>query len=77
MALGGGREKKGDPIDYAVGVEIHRKVGDQVTKGDKLFTLHASDRGSLKSALTRVMAAHEIVKEKVPPLPLFYDTISG
>jgi pyrimidine-nucleoside phosphorylase len=77
MSLGGGREKKGDPIDYAVGVEIHRKVGDQVMQGDKLFTLHASDQKSLQSASERVMAAHEIVKESVSPLPLFYDTIGG
>jgi pyrimidine-nucleoside phosphorylase len=77
MSLGGGRERKGDTIDYAVGIEIHRKVGDHVKKGDALFTLHASDRKSLQSASERVLAAHEIVKDTVSPLPLFYDTIGG
>ncbi len=77
MALGGGREKKTDPIDYAVGVEIHHKVGDPVIKGDALFTLHASDPQSIESASKSVMSAYKIVTEKVPPLPLFYDTISG
>lgn len=77
MALGGGREKKGDPIDFAVGVEIHHKVGDQVRKGEKLFTMHASDRGSLQSASRRVQAAHEFVVEPVSPLPRFYEVIGS
>jgi pyrimidine-nucleoside phosphorylase len=77
MALGGGREKKADPIDYSVGVEIHHKVGDRVNKGDPLFTLHASEPKSLKTASKRVLSAYDIVAEKVSPLPLFYDTISG
>jgi len=77
MSLGGGREKKSDPIDYAVGVEIHHKVGDRVEKGESLFTVHASDQGSLEAASERLMAAHEIVAAPIPPLPLFYDTIGG
>jgi pyrimidine-nucleoside phosphorylase len=31
VQLGGGREKKGDPIDHAVGVVAHHKVGDRVS----------------------------------------------
>jgi len=38
--LGGGREKKGDPIDHAVGVITHYKVGDQVQVGTPLVTAH-------------------------------------
>ncbi len=75
MALGGGRAKKGDPIDHAVGVEIHRQVGDQVKKGDPLFTIHANDEKKLETVSASVLAAHRIVDEAVPALPLFYDTI--
>ncbi len=39
--LGAGREKKGDPIDHAVGVVIHCKVGERVEAGQPLFTIHA------------------------------------
>ena len=36
--LGGGRTKKGDTIDHAVGVVFQRKVGARVARGEPLFT---------------------------------------
>lgn len=74
--LGGGREKKEDPIDHTVGVVVHCKVGDRVQKGAPLVTLHANDRTRLERARQRVLAAHTIGPEPVPPLPLFYRKIS-
>lgn len=44
-ALGGGRETKGAPIDLAVGVIVHAKVGDKISAGDPLVTLWANDLG--------------------------------
>jgi pyrimidine-nucleoside phosphorylase len=41
--LGAGRAKKGDPIDYAVGILLHAKVADRVEAGQVLFTIHAND----------------------------------
>jgi len=40
VVLGGGREKKEDVIDPAVGVVLHRKVGDTVSVGEPLCTVH-------------------------------------
>lgn len=74
--LGGGREKKEDPIDHAVGVVVHYKVGDKVRKGTPLVTLHANDQARLERARQRVLAAHEIGPDPVPPLPLFYRKIA-
>jgi pyrimidine-nucleoside phosphorylase len=76
VALGGGREKKGDPVDHAVGVVIHRKVGDRVKVGEALFTVHANDADRLAEAQARVLAAYRIQSSKVEPLPLFYGTVS-
>lgn len=73
VALGAGRAKKGDPLDYAVGFVIHHKVGDKVEKGEPLFTVHASDKKKLDEAIASVSAAHVIVDHPVPPLPLFYE----
>ncbi len=73
--LGGGREKKGDPIDHSVGVIVHYKVGDWVRKGTPLCTIHASDRVRLEQARVRLLEAHTIGPEPVPPLPLFYRKI--
>jgi pyrimidine-nucleoside phosphorylase len=77
MLLGGGRAKKSDPIDHAVGVEIHHNVGNRVKKGDPLFTIHANDRSRIESAAELLFAAHEITKDEVAPLSLFYDTITS
>lgn len=72
VSLGGGREKKGDPIDYAVGVEVHHKVGDPVDKGQPLFTVHANDEAKKQFAIERLLQAHVIGPEMVEPLPSFY-----
>ncbi|MCQ3980028.1 MAG: pyrimidine-nucleoside phosphorylase, partial [Anaerolineae bacterium] len=55
--LGGGRAKKGDPIDYAVGILVHAKVGAQLAQGDLLFTIHANDPAKLEAARQRLLAA--------------------
>ena len=43
MHLGGGRATKEDVIDLAVGVVLHKKVGDAVRAGESIATIHASD----------------------------------
>jgi thymidine phosphorylase len=37
--LGGGRKMKTDVIDHAVGFTFHKKIGDQVKKGELLLTI--------------------------------------
>jgi pyrimidine-nucleoside phosphorylase len=73
VALGAGRAKKGDPLDYAVGFVIHHKVGDKVREGEPLFTVHANDAKKLEEAIASVSAAHTFRDFPVPPLPLFYE----
>jgi len=72
VILGGGRAKKSDSIDHAVGLLIHHKVGDKIQKGEPLFTIHANDESRLAEARAMTLAAHSIVPNSVPPLPLFY-----
>ena len=72
VELGGGRERKGDPIDHSVGVVVHYKVGDPVRKGMPLFTIHANDEANLAAARERVLAAYTFSDIAVEPLPLFY-----
>jgi pyrimidine-nucleoside phosphorylase len=40
VILGGGRERKGDSVDPAVGIVLHKKVGDPVSSGEELATIY-------------------------------------
>jgi pyrimidine-nucleoside phosphorylase len=75
VALGAGRTKKGEPIDPAVGILIHRKVGDPVRRGEPLFTVHANAEGRLPEAEAWLSRAVRIQETPVPSLPHIYETI--
>lgn len=75
VALGGGRAEKGDAIDHAVGVVVHRKVGERVEQGEPLFTVHAASREQRDMAVEQVLTAHAFSRTPVEPLPLFYRTL--
>ncbi|MBK9122325.1 MAG: thymidine phosphorylase [Chloroflexi bacterium] len=72
--LGGGREKKTDSIDHAVGAVVHVNVGDAVQPGQALVTLHANDRDKLARAVSLVHNAITYGRDEVPPLPHVYET---
>ena len=67
VLLGGGREKKGDLIDPAVGIVHHKKVGDRVEQGELLLTIHASQPKKLAAARARLLAAVRWTEQPVPP----------
>jgi pyrimidine-nucleoside phosphorylase len=73
--LGGGRSKKGDSIDYRVGVVVHAKVGAAVKAGTPLFTVHAASEEDAKRAAARLQAAIQIVPQPVARLPMVYERI--
>lgn len=76
VGLGGGRRKKGDPIDHRVGVICHAKVGDTVVADDALCTVHAADDASAAAAVTRIRTAYTLGAQPIDPLPVIYDRIS-
>ncbi|HAZ9622669.1 TPA: pyrimidine-nucleoside phosphorylase, partial [Enterococcus faecium] len=43
MMLGAGRKTKEEDIDHAVGLKLHKKIGDTVTKGESLLTIYSND----------------------------------
>ncbi len=71
LALGVGRAKASDVIDHSAGIEVHRKIGDEVRRGDPLFTLYASAPESahlFARANDSLLSATNISLQK-PPLP--------
>ena len=73
--LGAGRAKKGDLLNYAVGIEILREVGDYINEGDDLFILHAANQADFDLAVKRLINAHQWSDSAVDPLPLVYGIV--
>ena len=44
LALGAGKEKITDKIDYTVGIKLHKLVGESVKKGEALATIYYSKK---------------------------------
>lgn len=64
LILGGGRETKESSIDLSVGIELQKKVGDFVKKGEILAFIHANDEDKLKTCEERLLRAYRIGNEK-------------
>ncbi len=67
LRLGGGRERKGEPIDHGVGVRLLKKVGDSVYEGDILATVfHRAGRG-IEESSRLLQDAYRIGRRAEPP----------
>ena len=75
VQLGAGREKKGDPIDPAVGIMVYTKIGDAIEAGQTLFEIHANNTGKLLQAKERLKNAIEITQDRVERPPYFHGVI--
>ena len=60
LLLGGGRETKESAIDLAVGLVLHKKVGDHVAAGEPLAAVYANDRAKLAEAREKFLKAYHL-----------------
>lgn len=65
LSLGGGRERKEDPIDHSVGVELLKLPGEQVQAGAPLLRLWHNGRGVQRAS--ELLQAGIRVGEAAPP----------
>ena len=77
VVLGGGREKKEDTIDPAVGLEFHKRIGDAVTRGEPLCTLHYNSATRLDEARRLVETAYKIEPDKPKTMPQLIYRVVG
>ena len=71
VILGGGREKKEDTVDPAVGYIVHKKLGDAVKQGEALCTIHYNSDarlGEARGLIERAYGIGDAPPEKLPPL---------
>ncbi len=70
MDWGGGRRRLEDKIDYAVGLQLHAKLGAELKAGDPLVTACFNDQARLEEMQARVRAAFQIEDSPVAAEPL-------
>lgn len=75
MLLGAGRETKEDVIDYAAGITLQKKVGDEVNEGDVLCTL-LTNRENYQDAYDKAREAYDIADERPEHIPFILDVIT-
>ena len=75
MILGAGRENKESKIDLAVGLELNKKIGDQVSKGDTLAILHYNNKKNLEEAKQKLLKAFTITEAEKEKNKLIYEII--
>lgn len=74
MKLGGGRKKKEDKINYAVGIIMDKKVGDYVKIGDSLGQIHYDDLLD-KQLIDSFYQAYEFSKNKVEKIKVIEEIL--
>jgi pyrimidine-nucleoside phosphorylase len=78
VILGGGRERKEDSVDPSVGIVLHKKVGDAVSAGEALATIHYNDEARAVRAKRRLEESYTL--DDAPPRarrPLVHRVIGG
>jgi pyrimidine-nucleoside phosphorylase len=78
VVLGGGREKKEDSVDPAVGLVFRKRNGDRIARGEPLCTLHYNSAARLDEARRLIETAYMIAPQ--PPAagrPLVGRVIGG
>lgn len=73
MKLGAGRATKDDVINLFVGIDLHKKIGDPVKKGEVICTIYHEDKG-LKDAVEIINKSYVIGKKKIK-IDLIKETI--
>lgn len=65
MHLGAGRLRKEDDIDYSVGVELVKKVGDHIEEKETIAYIYANDEEKGKEAVSKLLENYQICAETV------------
>ncbi|WAA13918.1 pyrimidine-nucleoside phosphorylase [Fervidibacillus halotolerans] len=75
MLLGAGRATKESFIDLSVGIVLRKKIGDKVTKGESILTIH-SNREKIDDVKQLLKESIIQSKEKIEPVKLIHDIIN-
>ena len=75
--LGAGRQRKGEPIDHAVGLVLRAKIGDRVRAGEPLVEIHARTPQQAAPIHDELLAAYSFGDEAPAQPPLLLGQVVG
>jgi len=75
QVLGAGRATKADVIDPAVGLVMHKRVGDPVKQGEAICTLYVNEDKALSDAVETMRQAVEIGEKPEQVAPMVYGVV--
>ena len=75
VLLGAGRQKKGDPLDFAAGIVLHKKRGEYVHKGESLATFYGA-ADTFAAAAEEYRSGLAYGAEKPAEAPLVYALVT-
>jgi pyrimidine-nucleoside phosphorylase/thymidine phosphorylase len=76
VILGGGRERKEDSVDPAVGIAVQKKIGDRVAAGEPLCIIHCHSDEQAARAKSLLIESYTITPEApVSRAPLIHRVI--
>jgi pyrimidine-nucleoside phosphorylase len=75
VVLGGGRERKEDSVDPAVGIVLHKKIGDAVSTGELLATIHYNSEARAQRVRELLEQSYQIADSPVEKRPLIHRII--
>lgn len=75
MILGAGRAEKDDQIDYGVGIKFMPKIGDKITKGQKIAEIYYRNEGQMEKSSQLIREALLLTDEKIEKRPTIYQII--
>ncbi|NBV90335.1 MAG: thymidine phosphorylase [Actinobacteria bacterium] len=76
--LGAGRARKEDAVQAGAGIQWHAKVGDSVTAGQPIFTLHTDEPERFASAIESLSQGYAVggLDEVSQTLPLIIEKVN-
>jgi thymidine phosphorylase len=75
VRMGGGRLRKEEDVDPAVGIVLAKKTGDGVHAGEPLAVLHVRDDG--RAAAASLLAGYRIGARAPAPRPLVLERLAA
>ena len=75
QVLGAGRATMADSIDPAVGLVMHKRVGDKIDAGEAICTLYVNDETNLEDAISTMHEAVCIGEKPDSIAPMVYGVI--